>query len=179
MTRRNFFPFHAFIGKNSLYLQPIRKRKSHLFKEDRMMKRILLFMIVLTSLLSAKAQVGKADSTTFKGYIYNAEYQVYIQMDFYHNAVVIPGQELFGQLPGYFGAKRDTRKWPFVAAKITSPTSATLSVTNDYGSEDLEATLTYEGNGEYILHQGEGSTIKIAVNRKWVKIPKTLVLKRQ
>ena len=144
-----------------------------------MKKRILLIMIVLLSLLSAKAQADNADSTTFKGYIYNSEYQVYIQMDFYHNSVVIPGQELFGQLPGFFGAKRDTRKWPFVSAKITSPTSATLSVTNDYGSEDLVATLTYEGNGEYTWHQGEGSTIKISVNRKWVKIPKTLTLKRQ
>ena len=54
-----------------------------------------------------------------------------------------------------------------------------ISIINDYGSEDLSATLHRDKNGQYILKQGEGSTIKIVVDRKWVKIPKTLVLHKK
>lgn len=49
-----------------------------------------------------------------------------------------------------------------------------LGITNDYGSEDLSATLQYNGDGTYILRQVSGSRIKIVVNRKWVKIPTEL-----
>ncbi|HEY9542580.1 MAG TPA: hypothetical protein VIR50_03085 [Prevotella sp.] len=116
------------------------------------------------------------DSTTFKGYLYNEEYQVYLDIDFYHKNKLVPGQEIFGELPGYFGAKRDTRKWLITDISFTNSTTVQLSIINDYGSEDLTATLHKEKDGKYILKQGEGSTIKIAVNRKWVKIPKTLEL---
>lgn len=50
---------------------------------------------------------------------------------------------------------------------------------NDYGSEDLQATLTKNNDGTYTLKQIEGSTIKIARNRKWVKMPKTLIFTRK
>ncbi|MBF1447962.1 MAG: hypothetical protein HXN55_11410, partial [Prevotella nigrescens] len=48
---------------------------------------------------------------------------------------------------------------------------------NDYGSEDLEASLTYNGDGSYTFKQLKGSTINIVVNNKWVKLPKTLIFK--
>ena len=50
-----------------------------------------------------------ADSTTFKGTLVNDEYQVWLTIDFYGSSVTVPDQELFGELPGYLGAKRDPR----------------------------------------------------------------------
>ena len=63
------------------------------------------------------------------------------------------------------------------SAKIDGKNSATLEIVNDYGSEDLTATLTYNPeDGSYVLKQKSGSRIKIVVNRKWVKIPTELKL---
>ena len=132
-----------------------------------------LFITLIFSLLSFVANAQ--DSTTFKGYLYNEEYQVYIQMNFYSNDILVPGQEIFGKLPGFFGANRDSRKWLFTKATITDPNAAMLEITNDYGSEDLTATLKKNDNGTFTLTQNDGSALKIAVNRKWVKIPKNTV----
>ena len=139
------------------------------------MKRTLATTFLLSVVLSIEAQ----HMSVFKGYLYNDEYQVYINMDFYRNNIKVPGQEIFGELPGYFGSKRDGRKWLFVAAELKDSITAKLTITNDYGSEDLEAILKKLPDGTYELQQKEGSTIKIAVNRKWVKIPKHLILKKK
>ncbi len=111
----------------------------------------------------------------FNGYFYNSEYQVYLKINFSDNDVVVEGQEVFGALPGYFGAIRDTRKWLITDAKKKSQNVYSLGITNDYGSEDLAATLRYNGDGTYTLKQVSGSRIKIVVNRKWVKIPAELI----
>ncbi len=139
------------------------------------MKRIIIAIVSLTITLTTYAQNLKV----FKGYLYNNEYQVYLDIDFYQKNILVPNQEIFGQLPGYFGAKRDTRKWLITDAKLSNDSTAQISIINDYGSEDLSATLHRDKNGQYILKQGEGSTIKIVVDRKWVKIPKTLVLHKK
>ena len=118
------------------------------------------------------------DSVTFKGYIHNEEYKVYIKMNFYDKNVIVPGQEIFGELPGYFGSKNDLRKWLFTDAVIKNRTTAEISITNDYGSEDLTATLKLLPDGSYELIQNEGSTLKIVEKRKWVKIPKKIILTR-
>ncbi len=31
---------------------------------------------------------------------------VYMSIDFYHKNLKVPGQELFGEMPGYFGDRR-------------------------------------------------------------------------
>ena len=122
---------------------------------------------------------SKADSSVFVGRIENDEYQVYIVMDFYRKNITCPRQEIFGQNPGYFGAVRDTRKWIIEDSSIKGNT-ASLVIINDYGSEDLEAKLTYNPHdGIYTLERTEGSVIKIVVNRQWVKIPKKLVFKKK
>lgn len=115
---------------------------------------------------------------TFKAHLVNDEYQVWLDIDFYDNSIAIPGQDIFGQLPGYFGARRDTRKWIISEATVKGDT-ARLLIINDYGSEDLTAELKKNKDGSYTLTQLKGSTIKIVVNRKWVKIPKELVFKKR
>lgn len=140
--------------------------------------RTKLFLITILGMLCLTANAAIKDSTTFKGRIDNDEYQVYIVMDFYKKNIVCPRQEVFGENPGYFGAKRDTRKWIIEDANVNKNT-AKLVIINDYGSEDLDAKLTYNGDGTYTLERLSGSVIKIVVNREWVKIPKKLVFKRK
>lgn len=128
-------------------------------------------MFVLLVSVKLAAQSDKV----FHTYIYNDEFKVYMDINLYENNVIVPDQELFGEIPGYFGAKRDQRKWLITSAKIDGKNSATLEIVNDYGSEDLTATLTYNPeDGSYVLKQKSGSRIKIVVNRKWVKIPTEL-----
>ena len=140
------------------------------------MKKIVLALVALLMVSVAFAQEQSAvDTTTFRGHYYNKEYNVYIRMNAYRADIVVPGQEVYGELPGFFGDNQDARKWLFTAIEVTTPTTATLQVINDYGSEDLEATFTRKDDGTFELKQGEGSTMKIARDRKWVKLPKTLV----
>lgn len=130
-------------------------------------------MFVLLVSVKLAAQSDKV----FHTYIYNDEFKVYMDINLYENNVIVPDQELFGEIPGYFGAKRDQRKWLITSAKIDGKNSATLEIVNDYGSEDLTATLTYNPeDGSYVLKQKSGNRIKIVVNRKWVKIPTELKL---
>ncbi len=138
------------------------------------MKKILLAALAMFS-MAVSAQSNKS---IFMGEISNDKYNVYIKMNLYDQNIVVPGQDVFGELAGYFGYRKDGRLWLFTDAELIDENTAKISIINDYGSEDLTATLTYNPDGTYTLKQGHGSTIKIAVNRKWVKIPKTLNLHR-
>lgn len=140
------------------------------------MKSIVLILAMFFAIcLPSNAQ--NADKI-FTGRIFNSEYHVYIVMDFYKNNVTVPGCDMYGEMSGYFGDDYDSRKWLFTSAKLTSPYVADLAITNDYGSEDLTATLTYNpADTTYTLRQMDGSALKIARNRKWVKMPHELKFK--
>ena len=135
---------------------------------------ILAFAMLISICAAAQGVVTEKDSTIFKGYLYNEKYNVYIVLDFYHNNVVVPNQEIYGEMAGYFGDRQDGRKWLFTEAKIIDKGKAEIQMINDYGSEDLTATLTAIDGKNYKLRQESGSTLKIARNRKCVKMPKEL-----
>lgn len=128
--------------------------------------------------MSYLTSLAQKDSTIFKGYLSNNEYEVYLQINFYQNDIKVPGQEIFGTIAGFLGDRKDSRKWLITNAAIEGKT-AHLSIINDYGSEDLTADLTLESDGTYSLKQITGSNIKIARNRKWVKIPKKLTFMKK
>ena len=135
------------------------------------MKKMIFITLLYLFSISGWAQ---KDSTDFKCKVYNKEYDVYLNINFYDNNLQVPGQAIFGEIPGFFGDYQDSRKWLITDATIKGKT-ALLSIINDYGSEDLTAELTVKKDGTYELKQIKGSTIKIARNRKWVKIPKILI----
>lgn len=141
------------------------------------MKRLLISILAIGAFTVTFAQ---NDSTIFKGRIDNDEYSVYINMDFYKNNITIPGQDILGEMPGYFGDNKDGRKWMIVDAEIDKTgRKAQLSIINDYGSEDLTATLSLNNDNTFTLEQVDGSTLKIARNRKWVKMPKKLLFRKK
>jgi hypothetical protein len=134
---------------------------------------ILAFFLAISTFAEQK------DSTTFRAYLYNNEFEVYLKINFYDEDIKVPGQELYGPLPGYFGKKNNSFCWVITSAKIKDKKTATMNLINDYGSEDLTATLTRKNDSIYILKQESGSTLKVPKNSKWQKIPKTLELKRR
>lgn len=127
----------------------------------------------------SETKTNVPDSVIFKCELFNKEYNVYIRIDLNSKQIRVPGQDIFGFVPGFFGDYEDARKWLFTDAELMNSHTAKLQIVNDYGSEDLEATLSYEKDGTYVLTQGSGSVLKIARNRKWVKIPKKLVFTRR
>ena len=135
-----------------------------------------LHYILTTCLLSLTMSV--AAQKPFHAYLINNEYDVYLRINFYDQDITVPGQELYGQLPGFLGKKHNSFCWIITSAEIKGNT-ATLSLINDYGSVDLIATLTQKNDSVYVLKQGEGSTLKVPKNGKWQKLPKTLELKRK
>ena len=141
------------------------------------MRRNWLTIIALWLTISAFAQ--QKDSTTFRAYLYNNEYEVYLNINFYDEDIKVPGQELYGTLPGYLGKKNNSFCWVITSAKIKDKKTATMNLINDYGSEDLTATLTRKNDSIYILKQESGSTLKVPKNNKWQKIPKIIELKRR
>ncbi|WP_295274923.1 hypothetical protein [Prevotella sp.] len=140
------------------------------------MRRFLMLLVTMASILVGAAQNVNSNQV-FHTYIYNDEYKVYMDVNLYEANISVPGQDVFGTVPGFFGALRDSRKWLVTDAKIVGKNKAELEIINDYGSEDLTATLTYNPkDNTYVLKQTGGSRLKIVVNRKWLKIPIEIVL---
>ena len=135
------------------------------------MKKVILSIAL--GLVSASA-IAQSSQKIFRGHLYNSEYEVYLRIDFYDESVSVPGNELYGKLPGYLGKKNNSFCWAITAAKLKDEKTAELSLINDYGSEDLTATLTQQNDSTYILKQEKGSTLKVPKNSKWQKLPKTL-----
>ena len=122
---------------------------------------------------------AQKDSTAFRAYLINNEYEVYLRINFYDQNIKIPGQELYGELPGYLGKKNNSFCWVITSCKVESEKKATLQLINDFGSEDLTATLTRKNDSIYVLRQGDGNPIKVPSKGKWQKLPKTIELKRR
>jgi hypothetical protein len=140
------------------------------------MRNFLLFILLSTAVWKSYAQ---QDNTAFRAYLYNNEYDVYLRINFYDQDVTIPGQELYGELPGYLGKKNNSFCWVITSCKVESEKKATLQLINDFGSEDLTATLTRKNDSIYVLRQGNGNPIKVPSKGKWQKLPKTIELKRR
>ena len=140
-----------------------------------MNKLIAISLLCLTT-ISVKAQ---SNNEPFRAYLYNNEYDVYMRINFYDQNISIPGQDLFGQVPGFLSKKNYSFAWLISSATIKGD-KAHLALINDYGSEDLTATLTRKNDSIYVLKQVDGSTLKVpAKGGKWQKLPKTLEFKRK
>lgn len=139
------------------------------------MKKTIATILLLLSLLQANAQ---EKSGPFRAYLFNKEYNVFLKIDFYKQDITVPGQDLYGELPGYLSKRSNTFCWLITSVDVKGNT-ATLQMINDYGSEDLTATLTAKSDSVFVLKQIDGGTLKVPNNGKWQKLPKTMELKRQ
>jgi len=141
------------------------------------MKKLIATSVLILMLLPAIAQESKEP---FRAYLINKEYKVNIRIDLYRQNITVPGQDLYGELPGYLWKQSNSFCWLITSAEVDdSGKTATLQLINDYGSEDLTATLKAENDSVYVLKQIEGSTLKVPNNGKWQKLPKTLEFRRR
>ena len=131
-----------------------------------MTKKILLAACL--AMLATAIQAQK----NFRAYLYNNEYNVYLRINFYDQDISIPGQDLYGKLPGYLGKMYNSFCWVITACEVKDEHHAEMQLINDFGSEDLTATLTWLNDSTYELRQGAGSTIKVPNKGKWQKLPK-------
>ena len=139
------------------------------------MNKLIAISLLCLAAISVNAQSNKEP---FRAYLSNNEYDVFLRINFYEQDVNVPGQDLIGQVPGYLGKKNNSFAWLITSAKING-NKAKLQLINDYGSEDLTATLTRKNDSIYVLKQESGSTLKVPNKGKWLKLPKTLEFKRK
>lgn len=139
------------------------------------MNKLISIAILCMATLGASAQRPQGP---FRAYIINKELDVFLRINFYEQDVTVPGQDLFGQVPGYLGKMGNSFAWIITDAQVKGH-KATLQLINDYGSEDLTATLTQKNDSVYILKQESGSTLKVPSKGKWQKLPKTIEFKRR
>lgn len=135
------------------------------------MRRIILSTLFA---LACTASWAQQDERPFRAYLTNNIYNVYLRINFYEQDITIPGQELYGQLPGFLGKQRNSFCWVITSCEVKNDHEATLQLINDFGSEDLEATLIRQNDSVYVLKQGAGNTIKVPNNGKWQKLPKSI-----
>ena len=136
-----------------------------------------IFIILLLALFPL-AMIAQESKGPFHASLYNEEYQLRMPINFYDEDITIPGQELFGQMAGYLCKDGTTYCWLVVKADVEGD-KAQLVMCNDYGSEDLKAELTVQGDSLYVLQHLSGSTLKVPNQGKWQKLPKTIEFKRK
>lgn len=121
---------------------------------------------------------AQSDNKTFKTEIYNKEYDIFIHLDLNNRQIIATGHELFGPLAGYLGKSTSSFYWLILDAEINDKI-ATLQMVNDYGSEDLEATLIQLNDSTYNLIKGKGSPIRVPYKGKWIKLPNKMEFKKR
>ena len=134
-----------------------------------MRKTVFILLAALLPLLAAAQEQRPFDVT-----ISNDEYKIYIRLNLYDKDLSVPGQDVLGQVDGYFGSTQGQTKWFVISSEIVDDRTAVIEVVNDYGSEDLTAELRLEDDGTYSYRKTDGSTLKFAVRGKWQKIPSSL-----
>lgn len=140
------------------------------------MNKYIITAILLFMSISLSAQ---KESMAFKGHFYNKEYDIYLIIDLYDMDVEVPNHSMFGNLPGYLGKRLNNFYWLVTSGKIKNDSYAELDMINDFGSEDTRVSLKQINDSTLIFKQEEGSTMKIANNGKWQKLPKELKLKKK
>lgn len=140
---------------------------------------IIRFFSATATFLMLALTVQAQSSQPFKGHFVNDEYNVYMHINLYGEGMNIPDHDLFGPLPGYLAKNHNGFYWLITEADVKDNKKAEIQLINDYGSEDLTATLRLPNDSTLVLEQGAGSTIKVPKDGKWQKLPGKLTFKRK
>lgn len=137
-----------------------------------------IYAAILTAMIAVPVSAQKANQP-FSGIFVNKEYNVNLTIDFHGKGINVPGHEILGELPGYLSKRHNSFYWLITSAKLKGKQKAEIELINDYGSEDLTATLAIKNDSTIILTQQEGSALKVPNNGKWQKLPDKLEFKKQ
>ena len=128
--------------------------------------------------MNAQNNVTSNDSIAFIGEFHNNEYNVYIKINLIDKDILVPGQEILGELDGHFGSTQSSHIWPITSSEVEGNTSK-IEVINNYGSEDFTASIILKDNNTLEFKHLKGSTFKFPVNKKWQKLPSKLIFIRK
>ena len=128
--------------------------------------------------MNAQNNVTSNDSIAFIGEFHNNEYNVYIKINLIDKDILVPGQEILGELDGYFGSTQSSHIWPITSSEVEGST-AKIEVINNYGSEDFTASIILKDNNSLEFKHLKGSTFKFPVSKKWQKLPSKLTFIRK
>jgi hypothetical protein len=101
-----------------------------------------------------------------------------LRLDLYEESIDVPGMEMFGPMNGYMNGRGIYGVWMVTSFNINDEATATLRLSNDQGSETQSVRLTQQTDSTYLMELQGGVVVKRAVNRKLVKIPSKILLKR-
>ena len=110
------------------------------------MKKLITIAFLLLADYALWAQTPCDD---FRAYLYNKEYGVFLKIDLCDESITIPDQDFYGSLPGYMGKKVNNFIWLITSAEVKEK-SAKLTMINEFGSEDLIASLVRENDSLYM-----------------------------
>ena len=112
-----------------------------------MKNKILHIVLLLLLVLQAGAQ-KHTESKPFRAYLINNEYDVYLRINFYEQDVKVPGQELYGPLPGYLGKQHNSFCWVITSCKLKGDDQAA-------DTQERQPVRAEAGRGQH--HQGTPS----------------------
>ena len=138
-----------------------------------------LFSLICICTLFSLVAKSQENNYMFKGYFFNGEYNVYLKIDLHGDGIIVPDHDLFGPLPGSLGKMNNSFFWLITSKNIKNKKFANIELINDYGSEDLSASLSLKNDSTLVLKQLKGSEIKVPNKGKWQKLPAELVFKRK
>lgn len=136
------------------------------------------FISLLLFSMGMSVTVRSQSMSPFVCVLDNTEYDVVLTLNLDSLNIAVPNHELLGPLGGYLSKKRNSFYWLVVSSEVTG-NKATLTLVNDYGSEDLEASLTKKNDSVYVFKQLDGSPLKVPNNGKWQKLPKVMEFKKR
>ena len=136
------------------------------------MKHLLFTILCLISTVYIYAQ------GPFKGKFVDESHEIFIVINLYDKDVIIPDQELYGEMDGFIGSRRNTLVWMITDSKIISDKKAEIEIVNDYGSEDADAELIFEDENTLVYNKKHGSNLRFSKNGKWIRMPSKLTFIR-
>ena len=135
------------------------------------MKRTVFLLMVLATTFAATAQ------SPYKGTFYNQQLNIRARLDLEAKDIPVPGMEELDSCYGYLQGNLNGT-WFVLRVKSKNEKKAVVRASCDRGdnAQDLEIQLTEDGIS---LRQVGNTYIKGVANRKYVKLPKAIVLKRE
>lgn len=120
-------------------------------------------------LLLAPAASAAQDAETFCGDFYNKEHDIALHLNLKEEAVNVPGLSVLGSTNGYMNGNI-YGTWIVTGFKIKGGT-ASIRLTDDFGSETQEIGLTRLAPDTFSLEMRNPQVVRKVKDRKLVKIP--------
>jgi hypothetical protein len=123
---------------------------------------------------------GMRAERTFDCKLLNKEANIELVINLYDATIMVPDMEMFGPMNGYMSGKGIYNLWVVTSCKVKNEHEATLTFSNDLGSETQKATLKLEADSCYHLREVDGEAFKkVGPNRKLIKLPTEFIFNKE